>query len=250
MNSSVFGSATRRGAFNQVFDEAQLQLRHVFGMEMTELPAKEKVTIAQKRAAAQKSSSTSATKSWILTSTLSPKYRDPAILLPPRVPTAAAESSYTALYTFIISLIFLSGGTLPSTKLERYLRRANADESTPVASTEKLIQRLCKDGYIVKIKDTSSGEEMIDYIVGPRGRVEVGEDGVKGLVTEVYGKGADEDLARKVERSLAVGRVESRANAGPVATNGVDGGNRRTRPARNRRGEEEEEDEGHEEDSD
>ena len=45
----VFGNASRRGVFNKVFEKAQEQLQHVFGMEMTELPAKEKVTIAQKR---------------------------------------------------------------------------------------------------------------------------------------------------------------------------------------------------------
>ena len=102
----------------------------------------------------------------------------------------------------------LSGGQLPASKLERYLRRANADESTPVASTDKLIQRLCKDGYIVKVKDSSSGEELIDYIVGPRGRVEVAAEGVAGLVKSVYGKSADEELEKKIQRSLALSRRE------------------------------------------
>lgn len=35
--------------FKMVFKEAQLQLRWIFGMEMTELPLKEKVTISQRR---------------------------------------------------------------------------------------------------------------------------------------------------------------------------------------------------------
>ena len=35
--------------FKRVFDDAQQQLRNVFGMELTELPQKEKVTVAQKR---------------------------------------------------------------------------------------------------------------------------------------------------------------------------------------------------------
>ncbi|KAI9703005.1 MAG: Altered inheritance of mitochondria protein 18 mitochondrial [Bogoriella megaspora] len=241
ISEKVLSSTNRRGNFNKVFDEAQLQLRHVFGMEMTELPAKEKVTLAQRRAA-QKSSASS-TKSWILTSTLPAEYRAPAILTPSKVPTASQESSYTALYTFIISVISLSGGTLPHNKLERYLRRANADESTPVASTEKLLQRLVKDGYIIKIKDTSSGEELVDYVVGPRGKVEVGEEGVKGLVEDVYGGQANEELARKIERSLAVGRREEERDKG----NGGGGGEeqkKRSRKRRDERGiEEQEEDE-------
>jgi len=35
--------------FKSVFQEAQKQLRDKFGMEMTELPVKEKVTISQRR---------------------------------------------------------------------------------------------------------------------------------------------------------------------------------------------------------
>ncbi|SLM40322.1 MAGE protein, partial [Lasallia pustulata] len=35
--------------FKNIFNEAQHELRKTFGMEMTELPAKEKVTISQKR---------------------------------------------------------------------------------------------------------------------------------------------------------------------------------------------------------
>jgi len=35
--------------FKAVFEEAQKQLRDKFGMEMTELPVKEKVTISQRR---------------------------------------------------------------------------------------------------------------------------------------------------------------------------------------------------------
>ena len=35
--------------FKDVFAQTQLQLRSVFGMEMVELPAREKITLAQKR---------------------------------------------------------------------------------------------------------------------------------------------------------------------------------------------------------
>ena len=35
--------------FKQIFEEAQQRLRDVFGMELAELPQREKVTVAQKR---------------------------------------------------------------------------------------------------------------------------------------------------------------------------------------------------------
>jgi hypothetical protein len=43
----VLGSQSRQ--FNAVFEEAQLMLRHTFGMEMELLPLREKVTLQEKR---------------------------------------------------------------------------------------------------------------------------------------------------------------------------------------------------------
>ena len=51
VNARVMGTHTRQ--FRKVFASAQQQLREVFGMEMTELPVKEKITLQQKRAAAK-----------------------------------------------------------------------------------------------------------------------------------------------------------------------------------------------------
>lgn len=251
----MLGSQSRQ--FKTVFDEAQLTLRATFGMEMTELPMKEKVTLAQRRGAysstpgpsapidksqqltprpaAQKTDKApTSSKSYILTSILPPKYRTPAILTPSRIPTPHTESAYTALYTFLIALIVLSGGTLPEAKLDRYLRRTNADQSTPVDKTDKLLGRLVREGYIVKVKDTAGGEESVEYMVGPRGRVEVGEEGVAGLVRAVYGE-ADEEIERRIERSLGLGERRGAAAAPPVA----EVARRRGRP---RRGGEEEQD--------
>jgi hypothetical protein len=45
--NTVLGSRTR--LFKQVFDAANGQLLDVFGMQMVELPVREKVTIQQKR---------------------------------------------------------------------------------------------------------------------------------------------------------------------------------------------------------
>ena len=47
ISEKVLGTQGRQ--FKKVFEEAQEQLRHVFGMQMVELPSKEKVTIREKR---------------------------------------------------------------------------------------------------------------------------------------------------------------------------------------------------------
>ena len=146
-------------------------------------------------------------KSWILTSTLPPDYKtNPDILLPTKAPSENTEATYTAFNSFAIALILLNNGSLPEAKLERYLKRANADQWTPIMSTEKLLQKLAKEGYLEKRRDTSSGEEIIEWVVGPRGKVEVGDRGVQGFVRAVYaGNGQDdEELERKLERSLGL----------------------------------------------
>lgn len=128
-------------------------------------------------------------KSWILTSTLPRAYRVPEILTPTRAPSTATESTYTALYSFIIAVISLNGGSLGEQKLERYLARTNADTYTPIDRTDRFLQRLCKEGYLVRTRENDGGEEIVEYMVGPRGKVEVGSGGVAGLAREVYGYG-------------------------------------------------------------
>lgn len=85
----------------------------------------------------------------------------------------------------------------------------------------------------MKVKDSSSGEEVVEYMVGPRGKAEIGEDGVAGVVRSVYGENATEDLDRRIQRSLGLG--ETQAPNGTPAVNG-----QRRGPGRPRREAEEE----------
>ncbi|KAJ5157446.1 uncharacterized protein N7482_008546 [Penicillium canariense] len=191
ISAKVLGEQGTR-QFRIVFDAAQQHLRTKFGMEMVELPAREKVTITQRRAA-QKSEKPSATnKSWILNSTLPAAYRVPSILQPTKAPSTKTESTYTALYSFVVAVISLNGGSLAEQKLLRYLRRMNADDYTPIDRTDRLLARLCREGYLVRTREMDGGEEVIEYMVGPRGKMEVGSGGVAGLVREVYGRGVQD----------------------------------------------------------
>jgi len=203
ISTKVLGTQGRQ--FKTVFDGAQLALRQTFGMEMVELPAKEKVTIQQKRAAqksgaADKPSTTS--KSWILRSILPEKFRIPGIMPPPKVPTQQIEEAYVGLYSFVVSVIMLAGGRLPEAKLERYLKRTNADQSTPVDTKEKVLARMEKEGYIQRVREMNAGEETVEYLVGPRGKMEVGEEGMAGMVKMVYGNSLNEEARQRLERSL------------------------------------------------
>lgn len=145
------------------------------------------------------------TNTWYLTSILPTKYRTADIITPSRAPTVEQESVYVGLYTFVVAVIYLSGGTLAEAKLDRYLRRMNASENTPIDRTEKVLQRMVKDGYIVRVKDNSTGEEVVDYIVGPRGKVEIGQDGVSHLAQMVFDptEAEQQDLSERLNRTFA-----------------------------------------------
>ena len=66
----------------------------------------------------------------------------------------------------------------------------NAEVATPIDRTDKLLARLCKEGYLVKTREMDGGEEIIEYILGPRGKVEVGSGAVAGMARVVYGREA------------------------------------------------------------
>ena len=133
------------------------------------------------------------------------------------------------LYTFVVSVISLSEGARCSeTKLERALRRVNAGEFVGGEKTERVLKRMEREGYVVKVREREAGgEESVEWVVGPRGRVEVGEVGVAGLVRGVYkgGRGEDvEDLERRLEKSLGVGRVGGRRDEEEGEGRGDEGG--------------------------
>lgn len=156
-------------------------------------------------------------------STLPPSFRTPEILPPSKAPTSFLDSTYTALYTFIISVITLSGGSILEQKLDRYLKRTNIEQYTPIDRTDRLLQRLCKEGYLVRNREMDGGEEVIEYMVGPRGKIEVGESGVSGLVRKVYGRNApaegeaNDDFEAKLARSVGSRRTVNQ----PTETTGA-----------------------------
>ncbi|OQO00959.1 hypothetical protein B0A48_13648 [Cryoendolithus antarcticus] len=242
--------------FKKVFERAQEELRGVFGMELVELPVREKVTVQQRRAAAKATDKASkAPASYILTSTLPAAFTAPSILPPSSHPIPGFEPTYTALYTLVISLILLSRGQLADTRLERYFKRLNLSTTTPLpdTTTPVLLKRMEKDGYINRIREQGpGGEENVSWTVGPRGRLEVGDRGVGGLVRGVFGGVDEEDdeLERRIARSLGIGeREEVAATQRDKQSQAQGQKKKRGRPRRGdeARGEEEEE-EGTEED--
>ncbi|KAI1171283.1 MAGE protein [Nemania sp. FL0916] len=218
IRDKVLGTNAR--AFKRVFDAAQEQLQKVFGMEMVELPTREKRTLKDKQKAVKRGASQSSLSSrqYILISTLPKEYRSQPIIGPSRVPSTAEEAAYIGFYTVIISLITLSSGELSDMKLRRYLTRLNASQNLPMDKTDQVLQKLIRQGYLDKVVERVEGDEdSITWCVGPRGKVEVSPQSIANVVTEVWGNPPD-DFETKLEKSLGVrGSRQSQAPDRPRA---------------------------------
>ncbi|EPE26476.1 hypothetical protein GLAREA_02389 [Glarea lozoyensis ATCC 20868] len=188
--------------------QAQKQLRSKFGMEMVALPEREKVQLRDKRNAlkSKKGAKSSVATSYILTTTLPPAYRDPAIIAPSLIGNSEDEAAYIALCTVIVAYIAMNpGGQVPDYKLARMLKRMNAETNVPGGTkTEVALARMERQGYIWKVKENTGEDETTDWRVGPRGKIEIGNRGIQGFVREVYGEDATEDLDKRLNRSLGV----------------------------------------------
>lgn len=156
---------------------------------------------------------------WVLQTIVPPQYRLPEAIGPAR-PTDRPEddtaAAYVGLYTMVIALITIAGGRLPEGKLDRALRRMNAEQTTPVDTKDKTLALMVKDGYIVKVKESVGGDETVDYIVGPRGKVEVGAEGFADLIRTIYGMDGEdpEEMEKKIKRTLDVAGVTGGVPAG------------------------------------
>ncbi|KAJ3502600.1 hypothetical protein NM208_g16693 [Fusarium decemcellulare] len=203
----VLGNQGR--SFRRIFDLAQQQLKDVWGMELRELPVREKMSLQEKRQAMKSQSQPkSGSGSYILSSTLPEAYRNATILKPSKTPSADDEATYAAFYTMVVSMIWLNSGELSEQKLRRYLTRLNADQNVSMDKTDAILKKMEKQGYVIKRVDRpplgQDGEHTITWHVGPRAKEEVGLDGVMGMVREVYGESWGDDMEKKLRSSLNI----------------------------------------------
>lgn len=80
----------------------------------------------------------------------------------------------------------------------------NADEYTPIGTTEKVLQMMQRHGYIVRVKDTQGDETSYDYHLGPRAKREIEEEGVLEMIKEVYGEDTPKDVERRFKVNVGV----------------------------------------------
>ncbi|VUC33233.1 unnamed protein product [Clonostachys rosea] len=202
----VLGNEGR--SFRRIYALAQKQLQEVWGMELRELPLREKLSLHEKRKAMSSASQAKAgSGTYVLSSILPSEFRSASILPPSKSPSSDDEATFIAFSTLVVSCIWLSGGELSDQKLNRYLTRLNADQNVSTEKTEAVLKRMEKQNYVVKRVDRppvgQDGEHSITWHIGPRAKDEIGLDGVMGMTREVYGD-TEPELEKKLRASLGI----------------------------------------------
>lgn len=98
---------------------------------------------------------------------------------------------------------------MTDSKLTSVLRKLNAETNVPLDKTTLILKKMMQQNYITRTVDKQTEDEVIEWRVGPRGKMEIGAKGVQGLVKEVYGENAPEDLDKRLDRSLGLGKRKS-----------------------------------------
>jgi hypothetical protein len=77
------------------------------------------------------------------------------------------------------------------------------NETSPSEKTDTVLQRMIKQGYLVRVTESRSmgDDDGTTWHVGPRGKVEVGKDAIAAFVRTIYG-GSNEELESKLQVSL------------------------------------------------
>ncbi|KAJ3021034.1 hypothetical protein HKX48_009353 [Thoreauomyces humboldtii] len=179
-------------AFVVVFQRAQERLREVFGMEMVELPVREKKQSSNQAgrragAAAKTDRATATSRAYVLRSVLSANERTVAL-------DWDTEEPSMVLLCIILGLIHVSGRRIDEADLTNHLKRLGLHRSGaphPIfnATLDEILADHVKHGYLdrYRLDETDADQQPLHaYTWGPRARVEMPEEAMMAFVTDAY----------------------------------------------------------------
>lgn len=200
-----------RRCFQIIFERTQERLKTTFGMQMVELPAKDRtktMTMTQQRKMAHTQASASftqsmaakGTKSWILVN-----------LLPPRLKQISqrqhmeSERNYNAVLMTIIILVVMSDDQCCSeNRMMSALERLAWIPNTPAGTFDDVIGRMTKQGYLERLRDESSSEGAYTLYIGPRGKLEtlLNREEMTSIITSIYGLSEESTARERLEQII------------------------------------------------
>ncbi|KAJ3106826.1 hypothetical protein HDU97_005538 [Phlyctochytrium planicorne] len=180
-------------AFGAIFERAQTMLRRVFGMELVNLPVKEK-----NPKAAAGSQATGKSNSYILRSVL-PSEETEGWAIPQN------DLPYHVLLCLALTLVYTSGQELAEDTLRKMLSKFEPYIADSLGSVKDLIDTFVKEGYLSKIKvhRATSEFESFDVLWGPRAKVEYSPESIVNFLSKVFPNLEKNTLTQAVSRASA-----------------------------------------------
>ncbi|KAI9333779.1 MAGE family-domain-containing protein [Zopfochytrium polystomum] len=166
-------------AFGAILSRAQVVLRQLFGVQLVELP------VRQKRGAGSSAvpdQNEKAGKDWVLLSII------PHDMLPDSAQWDK-DREETGLLAVILALILVSGNTIKHDALYTYLRRLGVKpgqtEHPEFGDVDAVLASFTKHGYLDSRKTVTDEAANYEYVWGPRAKVEFKPENVMGFIMEI-----------------------------------------------------------------
>ncbi|KAG4300768.1 hypothetical protein PCANB_002873 [Pneumocystis canis] len=193
-------------SFAIVFKKTQEKLRNIFGMELVELPCKNRYkhmsTFQLRRnnnsQTQTSSSATQSNKSWILCSILDPKYSNLIFETP-----TIKESVFSGIVMIILSFIVMNNGIISEELLKKHLSHLQIDNNIPNGDLDKTLKEMVKKGYIERIEEDTTSmsekEKSYAYFLGQRGKTEIDSQRLATFIEKIHGDTSPQHLKQIVE---------------------------------------------------
>ncbi|KAI9145327.1 MAGE family-domain-containing protein [Paraphysoderma sedebokerense] len=189
-------------SFTPVFNAAQEKLKDIFGMEMVELPSKERVLLPGKA----KQTNSGPTKSYVLRNVLKPE-----VVAASEMINFKEDNAYMGLLGIILSLIYVKEKVASDEFLLPKLRRLGIErgENHPVFKMDydKLMAHFEKQYYIQRNKlpvDPSAAQDntnIYEYRWGSRAKVEFEGETIVNFIQHIYQTPDDNQLREIIIKS-------------------------------------------------
>ncbi|KAI7862084.1 MAGE homology domain-containing protein, partial [Spinellus fusiger] len=174
--------------YKRVQSMANTKLRELFGMEMVELPVRDKGPSTHR-----KEKAVVVSRGYVLRNLLPEAYNAPDL-----IHISDKEYATTGLVYVVLALIFVSEQTLSNGELlelaEHLDRLCVREETHAFGDRDKLIEGYVKQGYLARHKignagpsDTDTAADLqYEYTWGPRAKVEIPEENMVNFIASLY----------------------------------------------------------------
>lgn len=195
--------------FPLIFERTQERLKSTFGMELVELPAKDRsrgMTMTQQRKVAHSQASlgnnlpaaAKGIKSWVLQNTLPPEMKQIS-----QRQHIESERNYNGILMVLLIVVVMSDDqACTENRAISAFERLGWHPNTPAGTFDEIVAKMVRQGYLERLRDEESMEGAYKLHIGPRGKLETlrNREELFSVISKIYGHDDDADAKEKLQR--------------------------------------------------